>query len=137
MYTVNWEFKFYFYVPPPSPHLLLLPGKPVAVTHSRGKGASKTRPGTDPQYELAHWQNKWMSLNTTPATGSVTMGSGEDSNPDDSESAGSDTVLPSAEEVFHSMAEIASCSYEARKVYVQRCLWSEQFYVIVCIFAYQ
>lgn len=44
-------------------------GKPVAVTHSRGKGA-KDRPGAaDLAYEKAQWQKKRLSIKKGPGKG--------------------------------------------------------------------
>uniref|UniRef100_A0A8C4UY78 DNA repair protein REV1 n=1 Tax=Falco tinnunculus TaxID=100819 RepID=A0A8C4UY78_FALTI len=85
-------------------------GKPVAVTSNRGAGKAPLRPGANPQLEQQYYQNKLLN------------GKAEIRVPDKLDSSvwehmdsthvnGADfdlTVL--------SMAEIASCSYEARQV---------------------
>ncbi|NXO04650.1 REV1 protein, partial [Rhinopomastus cyanomelas] len=87
-----------------------LKGKPVAVTSNRGAGKAPLRPGANPQLEQQYYQNKLLN------------GKAEIRIPDKLDSSvwerldsthvnGADfnlTVL--------SMAEIASCSYEARQV---------------------
>ncbi|XP_062484508.1 DNA repair protein REV1 isoform X2 [Pezoporus occidentalis] len=87
-----------------------LKGKPVAVTSNKGAGKAALRPGANPQLEQQYYQNKLMN------------GKAEIRVPDKLDSPvwehldsthvnGADfnlTVL--------SMAEIASCSYEARQV---------------------
>ncbi|XP_053919959.1 DNA repair protein REV1 isoform X1 [Cuculus canorus] len=87
-----------------------LKGKPVAVTSNRGAGKAPLRPGANPQLEQQYYQNRLLN------------GKSEIRIPDKLDSLvwehldstrvnGADfdlTVL--------SMAEIASCSYEARQV---------------------
>nr|XP_009508556.1 PREDICTED: DNA repair protein REV1 isoform X2 [Phalacrocorax carbo] len=87
-----------------------LKGKPVAVTSNRGAGKAPLRPGANPQLEQQYYQHKLLN------------GKAEIRVPDKVDSSvwehldsthvnGADfdlTVL--------SMAEIASCSYEARQV---------------------
>ena len=85
-------------------------GKPVAVTHSRGKGVTKDRPGTDFEYEKKYWRQKAASKGKT----SSSINNSE--NPVIQETNSNTSSDPKKSESFHSMADIASCSYEARKV---------------------
>uniref|UniRef100_A0A8C5CJJ5 DNA repair protein REV1 n=1 Tax=Gadus morhua TaxID=8049 RepID=A0A8C5CJJ5_GADMO len=70
-----------------------LKGKPVAVTSNRGPGRVALRPGANPQLEQQYYQRK--RSNADPGVSPM------------SESREQDTSVLS-------MAEIASCSYEAR-----------------------
>ncbi|XP_029558723.1 DNA repair protein REV1 isoform X2 [Salmo trutta] len=90
-----------------------LKGKPVAVTSNRGPGRVAQRPGVDRQLELQYYQRKYSHAGVserkdgdledmTSAESHVSHGNGVD--PDT-------TCL--------SMAEIASCSYEARQAGVR------------------
>uniref|UniRef100_A0A4W5NCC2 DNA repair protein REV1 n=1 Tax=Hucho hucho TaxID=62062 RepID=A0A4W5NCC2_9TELE len=90
-----------------------LKGKPVAVTSNRGSGRVAQRPGVDRQLELQYYQRKSSHAGVserkdgdleemTSAESHVSHGNGVD--PDT-------TCL--------SMAEIASCSYEARQAGVR------------------
>uniref|UniRef100_A0A4W4E633 DNA repair protein REV1 n=1 Tax=Electrophorus electricus TaxID=8005 RepID=A0A4W4E633_ELEEL len=74
-----------------------LKGKPVAVTSSRGRGLVAQRPGTDPQLEFQYYQMKQNQHRAGDHT---------------------DNWLPQ-DQVTVSMAEIASCSYEARQAGVR------------------
>ena len=107
---------------------ILLPGKPVAVTHSSGKGAARNRPGTNVEYERAYYQKKRETARGRGRKGmqymhrQVCEGSGVDT--EDGEDEDFDAVQAEnqsgrpdmSNEEFFSMAEIASCSYEARQV---------------------
>ncbi|XP_010076510.1 PREDICTED: DNA repair protein REV1 isoform X3 [Pterocles gutturalis] len=82
-----------------------LKGKPVAVTSNRGAGKAPLRPGANPQLEQQYYQNKLLNGKADVLDSSVWE------HPDSTRVNGADfdlTVL--------SMAEIASCSYEARQV---------------------
>ena len=89
------------------------------MTHSRGKGQQEARPGTDIAYEEAHWRR-----DKAPAQGQLCPD--EESAPDGiidlSTSSSSSTRAESVssskgvQQALVSMADIASCSYEARKV---------------------
>ncbi|CAH1782812.1 unnamed protein product [Owenia fusiformis] len=79
-----------------------LVGKPVAVTHSKGKMV-QPREGTDFEYELSHWKGFSLSGNTNLDADTK-----------------QELVRSSVElEKSVSMAEIASCSYEARQAGVK------------------
>uniref|UniRef100_A0A3Q0T1W1 DNA repair protein REV1 n=1 Tax=Amphilophus citrinellus TaxID=61819 RepID=A0A3Q0T1W1_AMPCI len=86
-----------------------LKGKPVAVTSNRGQGRGPVRPGANPQLELEYYQKKYThpqredEIHTTPSQESP-----------DSHSNGVEQ-----DAVALSMAEIASCSYEARQAGVR------------------
>ncbi|XP_032053428.1 DNA repair protein REV1 isoform X2 [Aythya fuligula] len=87
-----------------------LKGKPVAVTSNRGAGKAPLRPGANPQLERQYYQNKLLN-----GKAEIRVPDKLDSSfwehPDSTHMNGGDfnqTVL--------SMAEIASCSYEARQV---------------------
>ncbi|OWF54110.1 DNA repair protein REV1-like isoform X2 [Mizuhopecten yessoensis] len=97
-----------------------LQGKPVAVTHSRGQGMKAPIPGSNPAYERQQWElrrnqggkkgrKRQLPTQQPMLDEGIEEGSEEDDNNDDI-----DTPQP-AQESFHSMAEIASCSYEARQ----------------------
>ncbi|KAJ3591628.1 hypothetical protein NHX12_006760 [Muraenolepis orangiensis] len=72
-----------------------LKGKPVAVTSNRGLGRATLRPGADPQMERQYYQRKYSAAEPESLQADLNEVAGQDS-----------SVL--------SMAEIASCSYEAR-----------------------
>ncbi|NXY44479.1 REV1 protein, partial [Ceuthmochares aereus] len=86
-----------------------LKGKPVAVTSNRGAGKAPLRPGANPQLEQQYYQNRLLN-----GKAEIRIPDKLDSvweHPDSTHVNGADfdlTVL--------SMAEIASCSYEARQV---------------------
>ena len=81
---------------------------------------SKDRPGADLSYERAYYQNK--GLNKKKRSSSTTNhGPGPDE--DFTEQDENDLIqterlsdFPTEQQTFYSMAEIASCSYEARNV---------------------
>uniref|UniRef100_A0A8C1TBW8 DNA repair protein REV1 n=1 Tax=Cyprinus carpio TaxID=7962 RepID=A0A8C1TBW8_CYPCA len=72
-----------------------LKGKPVAVTSNRGPGRVAQRPGANPQLEFQYYQRKQQQYRKVPSNGV-------------------DLDLAAL-----SMAEIASCSYEARQAGVR------------------
>ncbi|XP_056245777.1 DNA repair protein REV1 isoform X1 [Seriola aureovittata] len=89
-----------------------LKGKPVAVTSNRGQGRVPLRPGANPQVEQQYYQRKQShpqpersdeDLHRTPSQESP-----------DSHTNGVDQDVDAL-----SMAEIASCSYEARQAGVR------------------
>ncbi|XP_030312255.1 DNA repair protein REV1 isoform X2 [Calypte anna] len=87
-----------------------LKGKPVAVTSNRGAGKAPLRPGANPQLERQYYQNKLLNGKAEIPRVPADLDSSVWEHPDSTHVNGADfnlTVL--------SMAEIASCSYEARK----------------------
>ncbi|KAM9388596.1 DNA repair protein REV1 [Phaethornis superciliosus] len=87
-----------------------LKGKPVAVTSNRGAGKAPLRPGANPQLERQYYQNKLLNGKAEIPRVPADLESSVWEHPDSTHVNGADfnlTVL--------SMAEIASCSYEARK----------------------
>ncbi|XP_064905910.1 DNA repair protein REV1 isoform X4 [Columba livia] len=85
-------------------------GKPVAVTSNRGAGKAPLRPGANPQLEQQYYQNKLLNGKAESRVPDK-LDSSVWEHPDSTHVNGADfnlTVL--------SMAEIASCSYEARQV---------------------
>ncbi|XP_014669446.1 PREDICTED: DNA repair protein REV1-like isoform X2 [Priapulus caudatus] len=83
-----------------------LVGQPVAVTHSKGHPApSRCETGANPDYERKYWEQK--------CTGQQ-YGSRERA----AENACTSSSV-AGEQDFYSRAEIASCSYEARKLGVR------------------
>uniref|UniRef100_A0A8C3TE96 DNA repair protein REV1 n=1 Tax=Chelydra serpentina TaxID=8475 RepID=A0A8C3TE96_CHESE len=90
-----------------------LKGKPVAVTSNRGAGRAPLRPGANPQLEWQYYQNKILNgkaENRVPDELDSSIGE----NPDSAQMNGADLDISGL-----SMAEIASCSYEARQVGVK------------------
>ncbi|ETE65510.1 DNA repair protein REV1 [Ophiophagus hannah] len=83
-----------------------LKGKPVAVTSNRGSGKAVLRPGTNPQLERQYYQNKLLKGRTEIDDTDST----DDDTQDSAELSKSDFDIS-----VSSMAEIASCSYEARQ----------------------
>ncbi|KAM6341643.1 DNA repair protein REV1 isoform 4-T4 [Podargus strigoides] len=86
-------------------------GKPVAVTSNRGAGKATLRPGANPQLEQQCYQNKLLNGKAAEIRVPDKLDSSVWEHPDSTHVNGADfdlTVL--------SMAEIASCSYEARQV---------------------
>ncbi|XP_061163999.1 DNA repair protein REV1-like [Saccostrea echinata] len=83
-------------------------GKPVAVTHSKGQGRKGPIPGSDIEYEQKMWRSiKNKSKSTNPDQQSKLNSSAEE--------FGRKGNL----DAFSSMAELASCSYEARQAGVR------------------
>ncbi|KAK3580894.1 hypothetical protein CHS0354_008176 [Potamilus streckersoni] len=100
-----------------------LKGKPVAVTHSKGRGAPANTPGSDLDFEKKQWELKQQRGGKKgPQKEDHLL---EHDFPDLSESESEEEEPPSkivvldTQEKFHSMAEIASCSYEARQAGVR------------------
>ncbi|XP_052212164.1 DNA repair protein REV1-like [Dreissena polymorpha] len=101
-------------------------GKPVAVTHSLGKGAT-VDPRSDLGFERREWAKNVSNQKREKSGLNAKMDSLNEENmsfPDQSESDTDDDVTDDVTDVsnfsrtsesFHSMAELASCSYEARK----------------------
>ncbi|XP_009807586.2 DNA repair protein REV1 isoform X1 [Gavia stellata] len=88
-----------------------LKGKPVAVTSNRGAGKAPLRPGANPQLEQQYYQTKLLNGKAAEIRVPDKVESSVWEHPDSTHVNGADfdlTVL--------SMAEIASCSYEARQV---------------------
>lgn len=89
-----------------------LKGKPVAVTSNRGPGRVAQRPGADPQLEFQYYQNKQKQYRKEKTVSDFEMTPSPQSETTPSNGVNLDqTAL--------SMAEIASCSYEARQAGVR------------------
>ncbi|XP_050777552.1 DNA repair protein REV1 isoform X6 [Gopherus flavomarginatus] len=91
-----------------------LKGKPVAVTSNRGAGRAPLRPGANPQLEWQYYQNKILNGKAAENRIPDKLDSSIGENPDSTEMNGADLDTSGL-----SMAEIASCSYEARQVGVK------------------
>ncbi|MCJ8732420.1 hypothetical protein PDJAM_G00211280 [Pangasius djambal] len=89
-----------------------LRGKPVAVTSNRGRGVVAQRPGANPQLEFRYYQRK-RNQHRAGRTGDDI----ELTPSPETEENGSDRV--EHDQAALSMAEIASCSYEARQAGVR------------------
>ncbi|KAM6439577.1 DNA repair protein REV1 [Rhynochetos jubatus] len=87
-----------------------LKGKPVAVTSNRGAGKVPLRPGANPQLEQQYYQNKLLNGKAEIRVPDK-LDSSVWEHPDSTHVNGADLDL-----TVLSMAEIASCSYEARQV---------------------
>ncbi|KAJ7319699.1 hypothetical protein JRQ81_019210 [Phrynocephalus forsythii] len=87
-----------------------LKGKPVAVTSNRGSGKALLHPGANPQLEWQYYQNKLLNGKAEISE----LSSTDEDNQDSAQVNGVDFDLP-----VPSMAEIASCSYEARQAGVK------------------
>ena len=112
----------------------------MAVTHSRGKGVAQQTPGSNPELEKSLWQQK-QNYRASKKGGEKCPDSSSKKddrvhNEDEERRRGSEIgpkemallgdkgaeldfhikAGSTGYETFHSMAEIASCSYEARKV---------------------
>nr|XP_048713935.1 DNA repair protein REV1 isoform X2 [Caretta caretta] len=88
-----------------------LKGKPVAVTSNRGAGRAPLRPGANPQMEWQYYQNKILNGKAAENRVPDKLDSSIGENPDSAQMNGADLDISGL-----SMAEIASCSYEARQV---------------------
>uniref|UniRef100_A0A1A8E4X0 DNA repair protein REV1 n=1 Tax=Nothobranchius kadleci TaxID=1051664 RepID=A0A1A8E4X0_NOTKA len=86
-----------------------LKGKPVAVTSNRGQGRVPLRPGANPQAEQQYYQRK----HTHPQPDEDLLGTPSQGWPNSCDSRAE------TDAAALSMAEIASCSYEARQVGVR------------------
>ncbi|KAG6925794.1 REV1, DNA directed polymerase, partial [Chelydra serpentina] len=91
-----------------------LKGKPVAVTSNRGAGRAPLRPGANPQLEWQYYQNKILNGKAAENRVPDELDSSIGENPDSAQMNGADLDISGL-----SMAEIASCSYEARQVGVK------------------
>ncbi|XP_026000887.1 DNA repair protein REV1 isoform X2 [Astatotilapia calliptera] len=89
-----------------------LKGKPVAVTSNRGQGRGPVRPGANPQLEMEYYQKKYTHPQAESAEDEIHTTPSQES-PD------SRTNGVEQDAVALSMAEIASCSYEARQAGVR------------------
>ncbi|XP_038863123.1 DNA repair protein REV1-like [Salvelinus namaycush] len=87
-----------------------LKGKSVAVTSNRGPGRVAQRPGVDHQLELQYYQKKY----SYPAVSERKDGDLEEMTSSETESHISHGNSVDQDTAALSMAEIASCSYEAR-----------------------
>ncbi|XP_053162182.1 DNA repair protein REV1 isoform X3 [Hemicordylus capensis] len=84
-----------------------LKGKPVAVTSNRGSGKALLRPGANPQLEWQYYQNKLLNGKAAEIN---KLDSTDEDNSNSTHVNGIDIDIS-----VSSMAEIASCSYEARQ----------------------
>ncbi|MBN3296768.1 REV1 protein, partial [Amia calva] len=91
-----------------------LKGKPVAVTSNRGAGRVPQRPGANPELEMQYYRRRQMRSKGDEKRVSELGDSSSPESPDPSHVNGVDTDLAAL-----SMAEIASCSYEARQAGVK------------------
>ncbi|XP_070770929.1 DNA repair protein REV1 [Enoplosus armatus] len=89
-----------------------LKGKPVAVTSNRGQGRVPLRPGAHPQLELQYYQRKQTHPPTERADEDLHRTPSQESPESHANGVDQDAATLS-------MAEIASCSYEARQVGVR------------------
>nr|XP_033804083.1 DNA repair protein REV1 isoform X2 [Geotrypetes seraphini] len=85
-----------------------LKGKPVAVTSNKGAGRTSLRPGADPHLEQQYYQNKILKHKDMKNLDMLDKTNWE--NTDSAQTNGVDLDISAL-----SLAEIASCSYEARK----------------------
>ncbi|XP_062982340.1 DNA repair protein REV1 isoform X2 [Elgaria multicarinata webbii] len=83
-----------------------LKGKPVAVTSNRGSGKSLLRPGANPDLEWQYYQSKLLN-------GKAEIGELDSTDEENIDSAQVNGI--NCDISVSSMAEIASCSYEARQ----------------------
>ncbi|KAK3098249.1 hypothetical protein FSP39_017616, partial [Pinctada imbricata] len=99
-----------------------LKGKPIAVTHSKGNGRAATVPGSDVELERMLWRGGKSSPRKSPH-GQVGGAASRDTTKEGGASSNRvKSLLTSpakAPETYNSMAEIASCSYEARQAGVK------------------
>ncbi|KAM4561114.1 DNA repair protein REV1 isoform 2-T2 [Fundulus diaphanus] len=93
--------------------LVMCAGKPVAVTSNRGLGKVPIRPGANHQAELEYYQRKLTSPQPEGAAAADLPVTPSQESPD---SRGNGANQDAA---ALSMAEIASCSYEARQAGVR------------------
>ncbi|XP_060682614.1 DNA repair protein REV1 isoform X2 [Hemiscyllium ocellatum] len=85
-----------------------LKGKPVAVTHNRGHGHMPIRSNTNQQFEMQYYQKKLMK-EEKKVPEKLDGSTWENPNPACVNGTSMDVMALS-------MAEIASCSYEARRI---------------------
>lgn len=86
-------------------------GKPVAVTHSKGKRGG-AQDGSDLQYEASHYKNQ--SKQKIEGLASTAEQNFSDEDPFDDQFVEKPKISKYSKE-YGSLSEIASCSYEARK----------------------
>ncbi|KAJ8410011.1 hypothetical protein AAFF_G00210520, partial [Aldrovandia affinis] len=96
-----------------------LKGKPVAVTSNQGPGTVALRPGANPQMELQYYQWRRAQSRGERRDGDLDGTSSPES--PDAPGIGVDPALATL-----SMAEIASCSYEARQAGVRNGMYFGQ-----------
>ncbi|XP_060785615.1 DNA repair protein REV1 isoform X2 [Neoarius graeffei] len=89
-----------------------LRGKPVAVTSNRGRGLVAQRPGANPQIEFQYYRRKQTQHRTGRTGDDIELTPSPET-----EETGSNGV--EHDHAVLSMAEIASCSYEARQAGVR------------------
>uniref|UniRef100_A0A3B1IKC7 DNA repair protein REV1 n=1 Tax=Astyanax mexicanus TaxID=7994 RepID=A0A3B1IKC7_ASTMX len=88
-------------------------GKPVAVTSNRGRGVVPQRAGANPQLEMQYYQKKRTQYRAGGADTDIEM----TPSPENEETCSNGVEQNDLAAL--SMAEIASCSYEARKAGVR------------------
>ncbi|KAM4796714.1 DNA repair protein REV1 isoform 2-T2 [Rhinophrynus dorsalis] len=88
-----------------------LKGRPVAVTSNRGAGRTSSREGANPQLEFQYYQNKILK-GKAEIPNTQAQSTWNNSDPAQKNGLDLDTSLLS-------LAEIASCSYEARQAGVK------------------
>ncbi|XP_069034986.1 DNA repair protein REV1 isoform X2 [Lepisosteus oculatus] len=91
-----------------------LRGKPVAVTSNRGAGCVPQRPGANQELELRYYRRRQMKSRSDKKKACELADSSSPESPDGPHVNGVDPDLTAL-----SMAEIASCSYEARQAGVK------------------
>ncbi|XP_034041688.1 DNA repair protein REV1 [Thalassophryne amazonica] len=89
-----------------------LKGKPVAVTSNRGHGRVPLRPGASPQVEQQYYHRKFTHAQPEREGEDLHRTSSQESSDSPTNGVDQDTAALS-------MAEIASCSYEARQAGVK------------------
>ncbi|XP_075962249.1 DNA repair protein REV1 isoform X2 [Anarhichas minor] len=89
-----------------------LKGKPVAVTSNRGQERVPLRPGAQPQMELQYYQRKYTHPKPDAADEDLHRSPSQESPDSHTNGVVQDVAVLS-------MAEIASCSYEARQAGVR------------------
>lgn len=92
-----------------------LTGKPVAVTSNRGPGRVAQRPGADPKLEFQYYQNKQNQYRAEKTDGDFEL----TPSPESEETRTQKSNGVNLDQTALSMAEIASCSYEARRAGVR------------------
>ncbi|XP_008294605.1 DNA repair protein REV1 [Stegastes partitus] len=89
-----------------------LKGKPVAVTSNRGQARVPVRPGANPQVELQYYQRKYTNPQPESTDDDLHRTPSQESPESHANGVHQDAASLS-------MAEIASCSYEARQAGVR------------------
>ncbi|XP_071489120.1 DNA repair protein REV1-like [Diadema antillarum] len=93
------------------PHLI---GQPVAVTHSRGQGMPETNQEIR-DYERAYYAHRAEKSGKKRQGEKSTTSNRESENKNEASSRDGKSSGKPDRETFNSMADIASCNYEARK----------------------